>query len=106
VPIIGHPDPFVWGVWISVAESSFKRILDLWNAEIDDNEPPLFGWLCDIISCYPDTHGLKTNVHLRSDGKRPFVMLEPTDHPLAIDQRTGISFGRVEEIVTALLPHR
>jgi hypothetical protein len=106
IPIVNHDRAFVWGVWISVARSSLERILDLWNVEIRDSEPPLFGWLCDTISCYPNTYGLKTNVHLRNDGKRPFVMLEPTNHPLAIEQRTGISLGRVEEIVAALLPHR
>jgi hypothetical protein len=27
--------------------------------------------------------------------------LEPTDHPLAIDQREGITLARVEEIIAA-----
>jgi hypothetical protein len=106
VPIIDHDTTFVWGVWVSVARSSLQRILDLWDAEIRETEPPLFGWLCDTISCYPDTYGLKTNLHLRNDGKRPFVELEPTDHPLAVDQRTGISLARAEELVAVLLPHR
>jgi hypothetical protein len=105
LPIINDDRTFVWGVWISVAESSLTRILELWNVEVRDTEPPIFGWLCDTISCYPNTHGLKTNVHLRNGGKRPFVMLEPTDHPLAIEQRNGISFDRIQEIATAILSH-
>jgi hypothetical protein len=105
IPIIDHHTSFVWGVWISVAKASLERILDLWNAEIREGEPPLFGWLCNTISGYPNTYGLKTNVHLRNNGQRPSVELEPTDHPLAVEQRTGIPLSRVEEIVAALLPH-
>jgi hypothetical protein len=104
VPIIGYHDPFVWGVWTSVAEPSLLRVLDLWNVEVRKSEPALFGWLCNAIYGYPDTYGLKTNLHLRDDRKRPFIELEPTDHPLAIEQRTGISLSRVEEIVAALRP--
>jgi hypothetical protein len=105
VPIIDYSTAFVWGIWISVAKPSFRRVLDLWNAEVRESEPPLFGWLCNTIYGYPDTYGLKTNVHLRNNRERPFVELEPTDHPLAIEQRTGISLSRAEEIVATLLPH-
>jgi len=45
---------------------------------------------------------LKTLVHLRSGGLRPFIELEPTDHPLAVEQRNGISMTRVEEIASLL----
>jgi len=59
-------------------------------------------WLCNNISLYPTTLNLKTHLHLRGGNKRPSIELEPTDHPLAIDQRQGISIKRVEEIATAL----
>jgi hypothetical protein len=29
--------------------------------------------------------------------------LEPTDHPLAVEQRTGITLDRVREIATAVM---
>jgi hypothetical protein len=104
IPVIGRDDRFVWGVWVSVSEESFKRVLDLWNAPASEieQEPPKFGWLCNNISLYPPTMSLKTNLHLRSGGPRPFIELEPTDHPLAIEQRQGISIERVEEIAAAL----
>jgi hypothetical protein len=87
-----------------VSEESIMRILELWNAsaiEIE-KEAPKFGWLCNNISLYPPTMGLKTNLHLRGGGPRPSIELEPTDHPLAIEQRHGISLKRVEEIAAAL----
>lgn len=41
----------------------------------------------------------------RSWPPRPLVELEPTDHPLAVERRTGITLGRVQEIAETLL-HR
>ena len=60
IPIIGHKDCFIWGVWVSVSEASFARILELWDAPVVENEPPKFGWLCNNISLYPTTLNLKT----------------------------------------------
>jgi hypothetical protein len=102
VPIIGHDDCFVWGVWVSVSDASFARILELWDAPIIENEPPKFGWLCNNISLYPSTLNLKCQVHLRAGSDRPSIELEPTNHPLAIEQRQGISLSRIEEIAAAL----
>jgi len=109
VPIIGRDDYFGWGVWTSLSEESFKRALDLWTAEVIENEPPKFGWLSNEISTslYPSTLNLATHVHLRPGKLRPAIELEPTDHPLAIEQREGITIARVEEIIAACSPwHR
>lgn len=102
IPIIGHNDSFVWGVWVSVSEASFERIQELWDASEVENEPTKFGWLCNSLPLYPETLGLKTAVHLRKGFQRPFIELEPTDHPLAVEQRNGISLARVEQIAAAL----
>jgi hypothetical protein len=48
---------------------------------------------------------LKTNVHSKDTGQRPYLLLEPTDHPLAIEQRAGITMERVRAIAERLL-HR
>jgi hypothetical protein len=37
-------------------------------------------------------------------GELPCAELEPTDHPLAVEQRTGITVARVREIA-ALIAH-
>ncbi|MGD0024933.1 MAG: DUF2199 domain-containing protein [Xanthobacteraceae bacterium] len=105
IPILGREDVFIWGVWVSVAEPSFERIGELWGVDLREHERPFFGWLCTEISVYPRTFGLKTNVHLRNHGKRPYIELEPTDHPLALEQRAGISLQRLEEIASTLLQH-
>jgi hypothetical protein len=46
---------------------------------------------------------LKARIHLRDDGVRPYIELEPTDHPLAIEQRLGISVERVAEIYAQIM---
>ena len=104
VPIAGSNEVFIYGVWVSVSESSLKRIVELWDAEYVADEPPFFGWLCNTISIYPPTMHLKTNLHLRSSNQRPLIELEPTDHPLAVEQRDGISLERAQKIVAALMP--
>jgi hypothetical protein len=47
--------------------------------------------------------GLKTMVHLRDNGIRPYIELEPTVHPLAIEQRAGITVERVAEIYSLMM---
>ena len=70
-----------------------------------ENEPPKPGLLCNNISEYPPTLNLKTYLHLRGGNLRPSIELELTDHPLAVDQRQGISIERVEEIAVTFSLH-
>jgi hypothetical protein len=105
IPLTGRSDIFNWLVWVSVSEKSFERIMDLWETDIRDGEPPFFGWLSNNIGVYPDTFALKTNLYLRNHGARPYIDLEPTRHPLAVEQREGISLKRVEEIIAACGEH-
>jgi hypothetical protein len=106
IPVIDHADSFVWGVWVSVSEKSFDRIGQLWDVEIRDHEPPFFGWLANNISIYPTTRNLKLNVVLNNAGQRPSLLLEPTDHPLAVEQRNGITLDRVKDIASQVLQHQ
>jgi hypothetical protein len=95
---------FEWGVWVSLSRPNFARALEIWTTPGRENEPPCFGWLSTELPLYqPSTLELKTNVHTQVVGERPLVELEPTDHPLAVEQRTGITLARVQEIAEALL---
>ena len=49
----------------------------------------------DRLKSYPDTLNMKCQVHPREGRQRPTIELEPTDHPLAIEQRDGITFDRL-----------
>src|SRR4051812_47603146 len=103
IPVEGSADKFVWTVWVSLSEENFVRALDLWHEPARAQEPPYFGWLSTRLPVYPETLELKTHVHTREVGKRPRIELEPTDHPLSVEQRAGITLARVREIAQALL---
>jgi hypothetical protein len=107
IPIIGQNDHFRWGAWVAVTREGFDRALELWTAEVIEDEPPLGGRIGNDICSYPDTIDELAHVHLRPGKFRPAIELISTDHPLAIEQREGISMERVEEIVaTCSTSHR
>ncbi|WP_434095370.1 DUF2199 domain-containing protein [Streptomyces flaveolus] len=104
IPVIGSDEVFSWGVWVSLSRDNFSRAADLWDTPGRESEKPYFGWLTTDLPLYsPTTLNLKTHVHTRPVGERPNVELEPTDHPLAVEQRTGITLDRVREIASAVL---
>lgn len=103
IPIIGHDSVFTWGVWVSLSEERFIEWARLFDVPKRSDRGPYFGWLCSEVLIYPSTLLLKTTVHLRDDGIRPFIELEPNDHPLAIEQRDGITMDRVAEIYSRMI---
>lgn len=101
VPIHGHAEPFTWGVWVSLSATSFARYRDTWN----DPDPAdrYFGWFCNRLPGYPDTLNLKTLVHPRRGGLRPWLELEPGEHPLARDCREGLGAARAQALAERAL---
>jgi hypothetical protein len=97
IPLVGKPDRFGFGVWVSQKRENFER----YRNEPESTEiRPSFGWLCTRIAFYSrDTYLLKTKAHFRAGGLRPAIELEPTDHPLAVDQREGITLDKAWDIV-------
>jgi hypothetical protein len=106
IPVADGPPgtEFDWGVWVSLSRDNFSRALSLWTTVGREQEPPYFGWLSTELPLYqPSTLLLKTRVHTQPVGNRPLVELEPTGHPLAVEQRSGITLSRVQEIAETLL---
>lgn len=103
IPVEGVAELFSWDVWVSLSAANFARATRLWTTPGRESEPPYFGWLSTALPGYPDTINLKTHVHTREVGRRPRVELKPTDHPLAVEQRTGITLARVREIAELVL---
>ncbi|MCP2288567.1 hypothetical protein APR08_001481 [Nocardia amikacinitolerans] len=107
LPIVDAENDFEWEVWVSLSESNFDRATKLWTSPERVQETPYFGWLSTELPTYePTTLNLKTKMHSRPPGIRPTVELEPTDHPLAVQQRTGITLARVQAIAEQLLHPR
>jgi hypothetical protein len=103
VPLIGRDDILSWGVWTSLSMKNFVRFQELLAERERAAHEPFFGWLCSHVWIYPETLNLKTRVHLRDNGLRPYIELEPTEHPLAVEQRDGITVERVAEIYEKML---
>ncbi|WP_067500010.1 DUF2199 domain-containing protein [Actinoplanes sp. TFC3] len=98
---------FDWGVWVSLSSAAFSRMLDLWSTPGREREPAYFGWFATELPVYREpTLNLRTQVHTGSVGERPHVVLEPTYHPLAVEQSEGITRARVQEIAEQLLHPR
>ncbi|KRE49512.1 DUF2199 domain-containing protein [Paenibacillus sp. Soil522] len=103
IPVYGQDSPFIWDVWVSLSEENFLRTNEFWDEESrEEIVEPMFGWLSTSLPCYPETLNVKTMVNTRSVGIRPYIELEPTDHPLAIEQTKGIYMTRVQEIAEIL----
>jgi len=104
IPVTDADENFYWLAWASVSEANFLRMSELWEMPGRENEPPYFGWLNTSLPCYDEsTIDMKTNLHTRPIGERPLIELEPTDHPLAVEQRNGINLARVQQIAEQCL---
>lgn len=105
IPVRDSSQGVTWGVWLSVSDDSYARFSELFANPARSAGESFFGWLCNSIPGYPDTQLLKAMLHVREYPMRPWVELEPTDHPLAIDQRQGISRDQAIAVAERLL-HR
>jgi len=103
IPIHRHREPFRWGVWVSLSQENFQRYLDTWDDP--DESDCYFGWFSNRLPFYPDSLSLKTQVHPRKNGVRPYIELESKDHSLSIDFHNGISVVRAQEIAEYVM-HR
>jgi hypothetical protein len=93
------PGPFIWIVWVSLSKANFEG-----TPPTRVNEPPYFGRVSSSLPGYPkQTINLKTHVHTRKVGERPSIELEQTDHPLAIEQRDGMTMARVRRLAEIAL---
>ncbi|MFG3601038.1 DUF2199 domain-containing protein [Micromonospora chersina] len=103
IPLRDADGAFSWGVWVSLSAANFGRTVELWESRGRESEPPYFGWLSTELPVYGrSTLELKTHVHTQPVGRKPLVEVEPTDHPLAVAQRTGMTMEDVRRIAERL----
>ena len=101
IPVHGHPETLGVGVWVSQKRDNFEAYKEHFDsAEIG----PFFGWLSNAFDFGGEPAlNLRTMAHFRGDGLRPNIEVEPTDHPLAVAQRGGISLDEAWAFVHAHL---
>jgi hypothetical protein len=106
IPVKRRKTPFVWNVWSSLDRDSFGTMLEHWLSRERVSDPAFPGVLAnDLSAVYPSTLNLKLTIRSRPVGQRPLFELEAGDHPLAAEQRDGITTDRVKEI-NSILRHR
>lgn len=101
IPVHGQDETFGIGAWVSQKPEHFWTYQEQpASAEIG----PFFGWLSnEIRGAGASTLGLKSMVHFRGGTLRPRIVLEPTDHPLAVAQRAGLSLEQAWAFLHACL---
>jgi hypothetical protein len=99
IPIHGQEQPFGLGAWVSQSRVNYERYAR--NEEME----PTVGWLVNHMAHYSEpTFLLKARLHFTVGDQRPMIELEPTDHPLSVDQRTGITLARAWQIIHRYTP--
>jgi hypothetical protein len=102
IPLKGIPGQSLgFGVWSTVSKENFKLYFSSFGKGEQGSLGPWFGWFSNQINGYPDTLELKCNVYPQNDNARPLLTLESTLHPLATDQRDGLTIDRLFEIYSA-----
>jgi hypothetical protein len=105
IPVHGVEAPFVWGVWAEVSPKNFLHSNEVWQIPGREQEPPFAAWLNNDLFLFGDTINLELKVHTQPVGERPRFTVADSNHPLAIQQRDGISIETVQDIAEMIL-HR
>ena len=102
IPIHERDESLTYGLWVSLSPQSILTYSSLYEAPGRETHAPVFAWL----TTPPPLFGkgpLKSRLHFSPLPNRPKLELEPTDHPLAVAQREGISQDRLREILADAL---
>jgi hypothetical protein len=104
IPVHDYEHEFGWGVWVSHKKENFEIYRENFHsADIG----PFFGWLCTEIKYYAlSTLDLKTMTHYRGGNLRPFIEVEPAEHPLSQQQQNGITLDQAWEMAHSYVDQR
>jgi len=105
IPVEELDQPFVWGVWAEISPASFLRANEVWHTEGREQEPPFPGWLNTDLFLFGSTLNLEVDVHTQAVGQRPQFTVRDTNHPLARQQREGLTIEQIQDIAEMIF-HR
>ena len=104
VPIQGADDEFRFGVWVEVAEADFTRLGELWHDPEGWRARPVAGTLANELTLYDGSRGLGVSVQLSENvNLLPRVEVGDAPHPLARDQREGITEVQAQRLAESVL---
>jgi hypothetical protein len=102
LPIAGEDEYFGYGVWVEVAPDDFDLLGRLWHDPEGWRHEPFEARLANELLPYRATVGLPLRLRLREVDVLPLVELEDSGHPLALDQRAGISGHHAHELAAVV----
>lgn len=98
LPVRDAEQVFNYGIWSTLSESSFERVVELWDDPKRIDEPPYFGYLSNSLADFPDALNLKLDVVTSELEVRPRLLLHDADHPLVRAQREGVTTEFVRQV--------
>ena len=97
VPLSLEDDRFGWGVWVRVGSDDADELIERWvDPEACGRTYP--GLLATDLPAYGATVDEPGMLRLGPVDALPSFELDDPRHPLAIEQRAGISLGRAREL--------
>ena len=101
IPVRGRGIPYRIGIWAEVDEPTYARIYELWEDSSQVDEPLLPATLANDVPLVPSTIGMEIDIRLTGPTTQPDFFLRDTPHPLAVEQRRGVSAHRALEYGTS-----
>ncbi|MEZ4810771.1 MAG: DUF2199 domain-containing protein [Allomuricauda sp.] len=103
IKVLDSENDFSWNVWVEIDKSDFDKEVEIWEEENRFLNEPYFGVLDTVLSCYPDTVGLKVSVQTQKKGTIPLITMEDSNHPLLLEQENAIDMNRVTYFAKKIL---
>jgi hypothetical protein len=97
LPVSGRDRPYRIGVWVETTKKDFRRILDLWSAADQAEEPPFKVRLANQLPVEGKSLGLVVHLQLAGPTERPAVVIPESKHSLYREQSRGITPHRAYE---------
>ena len=91
IPVLGVAEKFGFGCWSTLSRANFDKYISGFDDGIFPDDGPWSGWLCNRLADYIGTEPAAVWVYPHPDRQRPTLCIQDSDHPLAIDQETGIT---------------
>jgi hypothetical protein len=97
LPDDGRERPYRIGVWVEMTEKDFHRVVDLWNAPDQTDEPPFKAKLANQLPIEEKSIDLPVTLQLAGPTDRPAVVIPKSKHLLYKEQSLGITPHRAYE---------
>lgn len=100
LPVLDRPDESfvwsVWSVWSTLAPEDMETVEEHWDVPRRGDMPAMDGRLANVLPYEATTLGLSLRVHNLEPGAVPhFTFADDVQHPLADEQRHGITWYQV-----------